>query len=157
MKIYLAGPITGCNFEDCTDWREEFKRMMPKSIQCLSPMRGKEFLKHKGVISGSFPELGPLASSRGIMTRDFFDCNRADLVLVNFFDAPIISVGTCMEVAWAYMSRTPLVCIMEEGNIHEHPMIEEAIGFRVSNLGEAADICQTILWPRETELLVQRK
>ncbi len=156
MKIYLAGPITGCNFEECTDWREEFKTLMPESVQCLSPMRGKEFLKMRGEIHGSYPELGPLASSRGIMTRDFFDCTRSDLVLVNFYDATIVSVGTCMEVAWAYMNRTPLVCIMEDNNIHEHPMIHEAIGFRVSTLQEAADICQTILWPKETELEVNK-
>ena len=46
---------------------------------------------------------------------------------------------------------------MENKNIHEHPMIEEAIGFRVSTLEQAADVCQAVLWPKETELAVRRE
>lgn len=117
-------------------------------------MRGKEFLKIQGKIHGDYPELGPLASSRGIMTRDFFDCTRSDLIVVNLFEAPIISIGTIMEIAWAFQNRTPIICIMEAGNMHEHPMISEAIGFPVTNLEEAVDIAQSILWPTEVRDLV---
>lgn len=149
MKIYLAGPISGCTFEECTDWRDHFIEMIPKSVQCLSPMRGKSFLKDKGIINGSYEEDGPFATRRGIMTRDFFDCNRVDIVVANLLNAESVSIGTCMEIAWAYQSRTPLIAIMEEGNIHEHPMILEAIGFRVDSIEKAAFIAKTILWPQE--------
>lgn len=147
MKIYLAGPISGCSFEECTDWRDKFTALIPQSIQCLSPMRGKNFLKGKGIISGSYESDGPFATRRGIMTRDFFDCTRAELIVVNLLEAKKVSIGTCMEIAWAFQTRTPLIAIMETGNIHEHPMILEAIGFRVYTIEEAAFISKTILWP----------
>lgn len=150
MRIYLAGPISGCQFGECTDWRKEFSSMMPDSIQCISPMRGKEFLRAQGTIEGDYPDLGPLATSRGIMTRDFFDCTRCDIVLVNFLQSgDRVSIGTCMEIAWAYMGRKPLILVSKPDNIHNHPMISEATGFRVETLREAANICKTVLWPRE--------
>ena len=150
MRIYLAGPISGCGFEKCTDWRKTFTDLMPESVQCLSPMRGKEFLRDLGAIEGDYPELGPLATSRGIMTRDFFDCTRSDIVLVNFLESgDRVSIGTCMEVAWAYMARKPLIMISKPNNVHNHPMMAEATGYRVETLEDAAYVCQTILWPKD--------
>ncbi len=145
MRIYMAGPISGCEFDECTYWRNCFAGLMPESVQCLSPMRGKNFLKEKGVIDGSYESEGPFATRRGIMTRDFFDCTRADVVVANLLKTKTVSIGTCMEIAWAFQTRTPLIAIMEEENIHVHPMILEAIGFRTTTISEAAFICKTIL------------
>ena len=150
MRIYLAGPITGCEYDECNNWRNHFKTLMPKSIQCLSPMRGEDFFTIKRAANDSYGNHGPLATERGIMTRDFFDCTRSDLVIANLLDTKIVSIGTCMEIAWAYMNKTPLIVIMEEkGNLHDHPMIREATGFRVTTLEDAAGIVQTVLWPKE--------
>ena len=158
MRIYLAGPISGCDFDECTDWREEFSAMMPNSVQCFSPMRGKEFLKLEGTIEGEYPKLGPLATSRGIMTRDFFDCTRCDIVLVNFLHSgDRVSIGTCMEIAWAYMGRTPLILVSEANNIHNHPMITEAIGYRVETLADAARVAIAVLCPQDIAKRAQAK
>lgn len=147
--IYMAGPISGCSYGECTDWREYFKTLVPASVQCLSPMRGKDYLAGEKIIDGSYPEK-VLSCSRGIMTRDRFDCTRADLVLVNLKDAPRVSIGTVMEIAWADYRRTPIIAVMEKGNMHEHPMIDEAIGFRVETLEEAAHVAKVILFdPKE--------
>ena len=155
MRIYLAGPISGCSFDECVDWRDHFKTLIPKSIQCLSPMRGKDFLKAKGIINDSYESDGPMATQRGIMTRDFFDCTRSDIVIANLLDTKIVSVGTCMEIAWAFMNKTPLIAIMEEeGNLHDHPMIREAVGFRVTTLEDAANVAVSVLWSKETEAFV---
>jgi hypothetical protein len=41
-----------------------------------------------------------------------------------------------------------LVCVMEkEGNPHDHPMITEAIGFRVETLDEALHVTEKVLLP----------
>lgn len=146
MKIYLAGPITGCTFDECTDWRQDFiKRFKTHGVECLSPMRGKEYLKQIGEICGSYPDFGPLASSRGIMTRDHWDCTRCDLVLFNLIGAKTVSIGTVMELAWAWDHRIPTVVAMEDGNCHEHPMVSEAIGFRVPTLENAFHVARAIL------------
>jgi hypothetical protein len=34
---------------------------------------------------------------------------------------------------------------MEEGNIHEHAMVNEAVGFRVATLQEALDLAVAII------------
>lgn len=146
-KVYLAGPITGLDFDGAADWRNEAIAKL-KPIAGMSPMRGKEFLKPIGVLSGTAEEYGHLnvmASPRGIMTRDRYDCTTCDVLLVNFKDAKRVSIGTVMEVAWADANRIPIVCIMEKGNVHEHAMIAEAIGYRVDTLEEAVRVIRILL------------
>lgn len=158
-RIYLAGPITGCSFEGCTNWREAFHKMMNDinaqggsfrvdKVQCLSPMRGKDYLAAEATIHHDYPE-HVLSCQRGIMTRDFFDCTRVDLVVANLLGAPIVSTGTVMEIAWAFQARIPVIAVMEpQGNLHDHPMIREAIGFRVERLEDAAKTALMVLWPQ---------
>ena len=68
-------------------------------------------------------------------TRDRFDATRCDLLFVNLLGAKETSIGTVMEIAWADLLRKPIVLAIEpEGNIHDHGMIKEAIGFRVPSL-----------------------
>jgi len=51
-----------------------------------------------------------------------------------------------MEIAWADLSRIPVVLVMEpEKNGHDHAMIREAAGFRVSTLDEGLRIVKAIL------------
>lgn len=144
--IYLAGPITGCSFEGCTDWRNDvINRLKPFGIKGLSPMRAKDYLAKEKNITGSYEDK-VMSCARGIMTRDRFDSRRCDVILVNFLGAKKVSIGTVMEVAWTDLIRTPIICVMEkEGNPHDHPMITEAVGFRVETLDEAVDVALKIL------------
>lgn len=144
---YLGGPITGVSFDSCVDWREDIAKMFPEEIQGLSPMRGKDYLEGLGKIESSY-ENSVLSCSRGIMTRDYNDCTRADVVIINLWGAKRISIGTVMEMAWAWDRRIPIIAIMEkEGNCHEHSMLGETIGYRVKNLREAVDIATALLLP----------
>ena len=143
---YLGGPITGSSFDDCVDWREDFIKLFPTEIQGLSPMRGKSYLEGLDQISDSYDTV--LSCSRGIMTRDFNDCTRADVCVFNFMNAKRISIGSIMELAWAWSLRIPTIVIMEDnGNCHDHAMLREATGFRVKSLQEAADITSVLLLP----------
>jgi len=145
--VYLAGPITGLSHDDAVDWRDEVIRQLPVEIEGLSPLRGKTYLAGVESIAHSYPDL-PLSSPRGIMTRDFNDVRRCDALLVNFLGTKTVSIGTVMEVAWAFAFRIPVIAVMEpSGNLHEHPMIAEAIGFRVASLDEAVDILEVLLMP----------
>ncbi len=116
-------------------------------------MRGKEYLeaiaKDKPFTADGdkYAVQGVLSTNRGIMTRDRWDATRCDVLLVNFVDAAQgkVSIGTCMEIAWADLKRIPIVCAMEKGNAHEHGMIFEALGYRVNTLDEALDIVKAIL------------
>ncbi|HVJ31683.1 MAG TPA: nucleoside 2-deoxyribosyltransferase [Terriglobia bacterium] len=150
-QVYLAGPITGLTYAGSTDWRKYAKDTLEEAgIKGLSPMRGKEYLASlAGPISGTgeeYSHLGPLSLPRGVMTRDRFDATRCDVLLVNLLGAKAPSTGTIMEIAWADYCRIPIVCAMEQtGNPHEHMMINEALGYRVSTLDEALHIVKAIL------------
>lgn len=147
MRIYLAGPIKGLTYDESTSWRSQFQQLVGPDIHCLSPMRGKEYLQKETVLEGTYPQY-VMSCSRGIMTRDFFDCTRADAVVANFLGAQVVSIGTVMECAWTYQARIPLITIIEQsGNPHDHPMMQEAFGFRVTTLEEAAHVARVVLWP----------
>lgn len=148
FKVYLAGPITGLAFDDAQDWRADMRQMLePVGIDCYSPLRQKHFLRSAGVLEGAYNH-NPMSTDRGIMTRDHFDCQTSDLIFCNLLDAKRVTIGSVMEIAWAYAYRKPLVVAMEaEGNVHEHPMVREAIGYRVPSLEHAAAVIQAILLP----------
>lgn len=164
---YLAGPITGCSFDGCVDWREYVVKKLPPEIIGLSPMRGKTYLEGLEKIADAYSYdsktgyetvkrtrathlSGVMSCSRGIITRDFNDCRRADVLIVNFLSAEKVSIGTVMEIAWAKAFNVPVILVMEEkGNPHEHAMISECVGFRVKNLDEAVDVATMLLLPIE--------
>jgi len=146
-KVFLSGPISGLTYDGSEAWREEFEALVGPEITCLSPLRAKHFLRPHGAIEQSYGEVSTLSSDRGIMTRDHYDCARADLVVCNLSGVNRVSIGTVMEVAWAFAYRKPLVMIMEPGSVHDHPMIREAISFRAKDVAEAAALVRAILLP----------
>lgn len=147
--VYLAGPITGLTFGGATNWRDQVRDQVHYSIQTISPLRGKQYLEERsskdGVIQMSYEEY-PLSSARGINTRDHWDVMRCDAVFVNLLGFDRVSIGTVMEIAWAHAYRKPVILVMEdEGNIHEHAMIRESIGFRVNSLEKGIEVLEALL------------
>lgn len=144
--VYLAGPISGLSYGESVDWRDEAKHILADyGIHALSPMRAKHYLSTAKAIADEYPQ-HVLSNSRGITTRDRFDTQRASLVLVNLLGAERVSIGTMLEVAWADAARVPIVAaIEEEGNIHDHAMVRELVGFRLPTLSEAYAVVVAIL------------
>lgn len=150
-KVYLAGPITGCSYNGCTDWREYAKNELALvGIDGFSPLRAKEYLASMEAMPHT-STLNVMSSAKAINVRDHYDCMSSDVILVNFLDAPVVSIGTVMEVAWGFAYRKPTVICMEEtGNIHNHPMIRESGGFFVNTLEEGIHVVKAILMPSPT-------
>lgn len=148
MLVYLAGPITGLTYDGTTEWRDHaIKVLKEKGITGLSPMRHKDYLHGTTTIADTYEDK-VMSSQRGIYARDKFDCERADVVLVNLLGAKRVSIGTVMEIAWATANNNPVVLVMEdEGNIHDHALLREACPFRVNNLDEALSVVIRILVP----------
>lgn len=145
-KVYLAGPIGGLNYDEACHWRNRATVILADSnIRAYSPLRYKEFLRNHGTLTTQPYTEHPLATRRGILTRDHWDCMTADLILVYLKGAPAVSMGTVMEIAFGHAYRKPIVAVMEQGNVHEHAMVSEAIDFRVDTLDEALHIVVSIL------------
>ena len=149
--VYLAGPIAGIPGTDALEWRiKATLSLEERMIECLDPMRSKEEITGPERISTNFNDYaisGPFFTAKGIMARDFADVKRCDALLVNLLGAKKPSLGTVMELAWAYAMQKPVVVAMEsEGNLHDlHPMLHEAMPFRVETLDEAIDCVAVIL------------
>jgi hypothetical protein len=153
FKIYLAGPIRGLTYDESEDWRSRVAGSMPDTIACYSPLRAKHFLRAHGRLglggaaSDTYPE-NPLSTARGILTRDHFDCMTSDLIFCNLLGATAISIGTVMEIAWAWAYRKPLVVCIEPDNLHDHPMIREVTGFACGTIDEGVSLVKTVLLPQ---------
>ncbi len=149
--VYLAGGIAGLSGPKAIDWREYAKTQLNLSgLDVRDPMRAKKVMLGEQSISRSFHDYktrGPFFTSRGIMTRDFNDVKQASCLLVNLLGSRTPSLGTIMELAWAYALQIPaVVCIEDEGNPHDnHPMIHEAMPFRVTTLDDGIEAVITIL------------
>ncbi len=149
--VYLAGGIAGLPGTDATSWRRAaWLELREHGIETLDPMRAKSVLSGQEKISTNFNDYahnGAFFTSRGIMTRDFNDVKRCDALLVNLLGLEKPSLGTIMELAWAYALQKPAVVAIEEfGNPHDgHPMIAAAINFRVATLDEAINAVAVVL------------
>lgn len=150
-KAYLAGAIAGLQFDAATDWRHQAKVALElRGIEALDPMRAKNALSNAGRISSNchdYADRGPFFVSKGIMTRDFNDVKTCDALLVNLLGLTKPSMGTVMELGWAFALQKPAIVVMERnGNPHDnHPMVLEAIGFRVETMDEAIDALAVVL------------
>jgi nucleoside 2-deoxyribosyltransferase len=147
--VYLAGPISGLSYDNAQDWRDLAKDILENSgVKAVSPLRAKEYLRGIPALTkdcAGYGQLNCMSSPRGIMTRDHYDATRADALLVYLVGAKSVSIGTVMEIAWAWDNAVPVVVVMEEsGNVHEHAMINEAIGFRVTTLEEGIHVIRAI-------------
>jgi nucleoside 2-deoxyribosyltransferase len=151
MLVYLAGPISGLNFDGATNWREYAKAELGQfSIKALSPLREQEHMREIGVFTDASKETArlksPMSTPKGLTIRDRWDARRCNVLLVNLLGATKVSVGTVMEIAWADGEGIPIVCAIEpEGNIHEHAMLMHCIGYRVPTLWDACDITRQLL------------
>lgn len=146
-KIYLAGPITGLTFDNCTEWRCYAAGKFEPEIDAFSPLRCKYYLPKTEALQDQYTDF-VLSTQRGIYGRDFNDVNTCDLLFVNLLGAKIVSIGTVMEIAWGAMRRIPIVLVMEDtGNVHEHSMLREACPFRVNNLEDGIWTARAILLP----------
>jgi hypothetical protein len=157
--VYVAGPMTGLEWDDANDWREKVRVALP-GCEVRSPLRGKAWLQRESVIESSEYPM-PFGSKNAIIKRDHWDVQCADLVIANFEDTAveyggreedepgppiqIASIGTCFELAWAYEFGTPIISIIPEGNIHRHAFIAAASLEIVSDLKTAISLARTLL------------
>ncbi len=156
--IYVAGPMTGLEWDGANDWRERVREALP-DCEVRSPLRGKAWLKRESVIESSEYPM-PFGSKNAIIKRDHWDVQCADLVIANFEntaicgmcdpdesvgDHQIASIGTCFELAWAYEFGTPVISIIPEGNIHRHAFIQAASLEIVRDLETALKLARLLL------------
>ncbi len=94
MYTYLCGPINNCSDEDCKNWREQVKLVLPNTIDPMDrDYRGQEL------------EFG---ISNEIVINDKKDISNCDYLLV-YYNKP--SVGTSMEILFAYFLNKKIILV----------------------------------------------
>lgn len=148
--IYLAGHIGKLDYDTATDWRVETAMLLKEKaphLKCLDPMRHKEFLigeKSLAVEADVYDH--PLATSDGILMRDFNDVKTSDLIFVNLLTSDSPSIGTTLELAWAHALQKPVVIVAKKNDLHtNHPMIAAMNFVVVDNLAEGINVARSIL------------
>lgn len=99
MKMYLCGPINGCTDEEANGWRTTVKRLWPGIT--IDPMRRDYRGREEDCV-------------REIVELDKIDVAASDVVIVSY-DKP--SVGTSMEVLWAWERGKPVVAVCRRGTV----------------------------------------
>jgi nucleoside 2-deoxyribosyltransferase len=150
--VYLAGPITGLSYGGATDWREYARKALAEDyIEGISPMRAKHYLARLSEISGhgrDYHNMNVISQQHSVVTRDRFDTQRVDVVLMNLLGAKAVSIGSMVELGWADAARVPVVLVREEpgtGGAHDHMFVHELGGFGVATLEEGLDVVRAIL------------
>lgn len=145
-KVYLCGPIAGLTADEAFSWREIAADMleMRYGLRAISPMRGKQVLRSKGVLgSGGHGEVDPLLTEHAIFKRDRNDVRTCDAMLANFINSPKVSIGSMVEFGWADAWNKPIVCVTDSK--HDHLFIREASTACFPDLEAAVDAIGTIL------------
>jgi len=136
IYIYLAGPITGLNFEDANDWRRVVSDDLKHSnIIGISPLRC-ESLKEGETYNASYncPKFGePLA----IASKNFLDVQKCDLLLAYL---PKISIGTLIEIGWAIALQKPVIVVSKLPEIREHSILNAKVGWMLESFEDAVDV-----------------
>ncbi len=158
--VYLCGPITGLTYEDSRfGWRRDMNDYLKDyDIECISPMRMKDHLSHESdTMSAQGYGWSAMSSQKGITARDRFDTCRSDVVVANLLGATQVSIGSCIELGWADLSRNPIVLVMEDSgsvygrmtknNLHDHAMVKEIASFIVPSVMDAAETVKALLIP----------
>lgn len=130
MKVYLCGAIHGCTDEEAMGWRELAKRLLKH--ETLDPMardyRGRELENVAAIVEG-----------------DKADIDSCQALLV-YYRNP--SVGTSMEILWAWLNHTPVYLVGNGQRLspwliyhsrHVFNTLEEAIDALNGTAGSAGD------------------
>lgn len=115
FNIYLAGPITGCSFEDQTRWREEF-------INLSNEMELDYFVDLRIINPTDYCNMQTSTdySELEVMKFDLRMVKQSDLIVAKVDKS---SIGTSMELATAYNMDIPIIGF-NPLKIKLHPWIE---------------------------------
>jgi nucleoside 2-deoxyribosyltransferase len=152
-RIYLAGPITGLTHDEARyGWRQQFVDLLKEdTIECFSPMRGKETLAGIGKLSANPGTYGsdPISQPAGIVGRDGNDVRQADAVVACFLESggrP--SLGTAWEIGIAHDRQIPIVCIALPGDPNrDHVILGRCYAYSVETLDAAVRCLRYLLLP----------
>lgn len=145
LKAYLCGPMTGQTMKQCSGWRDKAEKELRGYFECVSPLRGKDYLppgKLEAFVNIQHEVGAVMSGAKGILSRDTWDVRRCDVTLANFEETDRVSIGSVMEIAFAHAYRKPIVAVIDER--HRHPFIVEAVTHLCPDLDTALEVMRRL-------------
>ena len=124
-KIYLARPISGCTVDEVQAYYSTMKATLQDLFVVFNPMIQKEYARTDTAFKSFGASGHPESSNKAITRRDRSMVVGCDIVYLNLLGSGKVSIGSVMELAWAYDHGKHVVVAMEDGNIHDHAFIRE--------------------------------
>jgi len=139
MKIYTAGPMAGLSFDQVKEnYLIKKKILTNMGFEILCPMDGKMFLSGSKQFHGNGFNDYPVTTNKAIKSRDRWMVGQSDIIFADFtISSPKVSIGTCMEIAWADELKKHIVIVMQDDNIHNHCFISECANVIFPEIGAA--------------------
>jgi nucleoside 2-deoxyribosyltransferase len=122
--LYLAHPISGLSYDQVVDYYRKAKEDLGLHYDIFCPMTGKGYLRTEI----NFKAVGynnPVSTNHAIKERDKWMIKTSDIVFIDLTGADRVSIGCCMELAWADMLDKHSIVVMEKENIHRHAFVLE--------------------------------
>lgn len=129
--VYLCGPINGCTDSECKDWRGKATQYCQNlGLNVLDPMRrdfrGREAGAEKEIVEG-----------------DKEDVRNSEIILVYYFKP---SIGTAMEILYAYDYHKTIIVINESGEQRLSPWLTYHATHIYSTLNDALSQVAYVRW-----------
>ncbi len=124
MKIYISTPMTGRTYQEIHDYYDK-TAMTLKSYNhhVMSPMTGRPNLQTE--VMEACGNDRDITTNHAIVERDRWMLSKSDIVYTNLIGCTRISIGCCMELAWAHDRGIHSIVVMEPNNMHDHCYIRE--------------------------------
>lgn len=94
--IFLSGAIRGVPRNESLGWRTEAEKKLSDLFCVVHALRGRE-------------QKETMPSSKGVVIRDTYDIQHADILLVNDSFEGVSMIGTSMEIYIAFESKIPVI------------------------------------------------
>ena len=136
MKIYLAHPISGQSGDQVFAYYDKAKEDLKGMYEILQPMAGKRYMRNDPKFR-AVDYKNSVSTNHAIKERDKWMVTQSDIVFVDFTGAERVSIGCCMELAWADLLGKHTIVVIDE--IHNHGFVKDCADIEFSSYQEAID------------------
>lgn len=145
--VYLAGPILGTTELEAKNWRNAVAaELVHHGIRGISPLRCEPIV---GEVYGTGNNADPMfGTARAIASKNFFDVQQCDITfayLPKSLEKKSVSIGTVLEIGWAYALRKPVVLVTDDPYLATHPVLNSCAAWLVPTLDQGIELVVGIL------------
>ncbi|HKM20132.1 MAG TPA: nucleoside 2-deoxyribosyltransferase [Candidatus Dojkabacteria bacterium] len=118
--VYFAHPISGVSLEVVQQYYDDIRKMFGKICFVQTPM---DVVARTDLSERKESFKDPAMVNDVITNRDYKFVEGCNVIFANLSKCTRVSIGTVMEIAWAYAHHKYIIIVMDKEGLHEHGMI----------------------------------